>query len=80
MAEPTETPPPNTQADMGVGGHLRERELGLRHHVTKYVIAWPGHVTIIGRRGGGDLLRHRSLDTRQIGQEMHALGLLGPMP
>jgi len=36
-----------------VGGHVRERELGPRNHVTCYVIAWPGHVTIPGGEGGG---------------------------
>ena len=29
---------------------------------------------------GGDPSRHRSRDTRQIGEEMRALSLLGPMP
>ena len=45
--------PPNTQADLGVGGHVRERELGQRDHVTCYVIAWACHVTIPGQREGG---------------------------
>ena len=36
-------------------------------------------MTIPGRRDGGDPLRHRSRDTRQIGGEMGVLGLLGPM-
>ena len=53
MAGPTETPTPPTQADLKVGGHERERELGLRDHVTCYVIARPGHVSKPGRRGGG---------------------------
>ena len=70
---PTELPPPlpHTQADLGVGGQLRERELGPRDHVTCYVIAQPGHVTILGRRGG-DPPRHRSSDTSVIGGEMRA--------
>ena len=50
---PTETPPPHRQADLGVGGHVREEELSPRDHVTCYVIARPGYVTIPGRRGGG---------------------------
>ena len=37
----------------GWGGHVRERELGPRDHVTCYFIAQPCHVTISGRRGGG---------------------------
>ena len=45
--------PPHTQADLGVGGHVRERALSPRDHVTKYVIAWPCHVTISRRRWGG---------------------------
>ena len=45
--------PPHTQADLGVGGNVRERELDPRDHVTCYVIAWPGHMTIPRRRGGG---------------------------
>ena len=36
-----------------VGGHVRERELGSRDHVTYYTITRPCHVTISGRRGGG---------------------------
>ena len=75
-----ETPPPHTQADLGVGGQLRERELGPHDHMTCHVIAWPGHETIPGRRGGGDPPHHRSRDTSFIGGEMHALGLIGPMP
>ena len=67
---PTETPPPHTQADLGVGGRVRERELGPRDHVTCYVIARPCHVTISGRRGGGP--------TSISGREMRALGLLLP--
>ena len=57
--------PPHTQADLGVGGQLRERELG--------------HVTIPGQRGG-DSPRHRSRDTSFIGGVMLALSLIGPMP
>ena len=57
---------------------VRKRELGPRDHVTCYVIARPGHVTIPGRRGGGPTAW--SCDTRQIGGEMGALSLLGPMP
>ena len=45
--------PPHTQADLRVGGRIRESELGPRDHVTCYVIAQPCHVTIPGRRGGG---------------------------
>jgi len=75
---PTETPPPHTQADLGVGGRVRERELGTRDHVTCYVITRPCHVTIPGRRGG-DPLRHRSRDTSFIGRELRTLGLVGPM-
>jgi len=67
---PTETPPPHTQAELGVGGHVRERELGLHDHVTFYVIARPCHVTVSRRRGGGP--------TSVIGGEMRALGLLLP--
>ena len=74
---PTETPPPHTQAELGVGGHIRERKLGPRDNVTCYVIAQPCHVTIFGWRGG-DPLRHRSHDTSLIGGEMRALGLLLP--
>ena len=77
---PTETPPPHTQADLGVGGHVRERELGPRDHMTCYVIARPCHVTIPGRRGRGDPPCHRSRDTSFIGGELCALGLVGPMP
>ena len=77
-AGPTETPPPHTQAELGVGGHIRERELGLRDHVTCYVMARPGHVTIPKQRGEGDSPRHRSRDTSVIGREMRALGLLLP--
>ena len=62
-----------------MGGHVRERELGPHNHVTKFVIVRPGHVTIPGRRGGGAPPRPRSRDTRQIGGEMRALSLLGPM-
>ena len=51
-AGPTETPPPHTQADLGVGGHVRERELGPRNHVTCYFIAQPCHATLSGRRVG----------------------------
>ena len=76
-AGPTETPPPHTQADLGVGGHVRERELGVRDHVTCYVIGPPCHVTISGRRGG-DPPHHRSHDTSVIGGDMHALDLLLP--
>ena len=47
------SPPRHTQADLGVGGHVRERELSPRDHVTCYVIARPCHVTISGRSGGG---------------------------
>ena len=46
-------PSPHTQADLGVGGHVRERELGPRDHVTCYIIAQPSHVTIPRQRGGG---------------------------
>ena len=46
-------PSPPYKADLGVGGHVRERELGPRNHVTSYVIARPCHVTISVRRGGG---------------------------
>ena len=45
--------PPHIQAELGVGGHVRERELGLRNHVTCYVIARPCHVTISSGEGGG---------------------------
>ena len=62
--------PPHTQADLGMGGRVRERELGLRDHVTCYVITRPCHVTVSGRRGGG----HTSV----ISGEKRALGLLLP--
>ena len=45
-----------------------------------YVIARPCHVTIPGRRGGGDPPRHRSREPSFIGGEFRALGLVGPMP
>ena len=77
VAGPMETPPPHIQADLGVGGCVRERELGPRNHVTSYVIARPCHVNVSGRRGG-DPPRHRSRDTSLIGEEMRALGLLLP--
>ena len=35
-------------------------------------------MTIAGWKGG-DPLRHKSYDTRRVGGEMRALGLLGPM-
>jgi len=73
-----ETPPPHTQADLGVGGHVRERELSPCDHMTCYVIAWPCHVTVSGRRGWGDPPCHRLRDTRVIGGEMRALCLLLP--
>ena len=76
-AGPTETSPPHTQADLGVGGRVRERELGPCDHVTSYVIALPCHVTVSGWMGG-DPLRHRSCDTSVIGGEMRAIGLLLP--
>ena len=79
MAGPTENPPPHTQADLGVGGRVRERELRPRDHVTSYVITRPCHVTV-SRQRGGDPPRHRSRDTNFIGEEMRALGLIGPMP
>ena len=44
-----------------------------------YPPTYCGLVYIPGREGG-DPPRHRSRDTRQIGGEMHALGLIGPMP
>ena len=72
-------PSPHTQADLGVGGHVRERELGPRDHMTCYVITRPCHVTIPGRRGG-DPLRHRSRDTIFISRELRTLGLVGPLP
>ena len=71
-------PSPHTQADLGVGGRVRERELGPRDQVT-YVIERPCHVTISGQRGGGPL-RHRSCDTSFIGGELRTLGLLDLMP
>ena len=80
VAGPMELPPPHTQAVLGVGGQLRERELGPRDHVTCHVIARPSHVTIPGRRGGGDASRHRSHDTSFIRGELRMLGLVGPMP
>jgi len=58
------TSPPHTQADLGVGGRVRERELGPRDHVTSYVIARPCHVTVSGRRGGGTHKRHQRRDAR----------------
>jgi len=62
----TETPPPHTQADLGVGGYIRMRELGPCDHVTSYVIARPGHVTIPGRRRGGThrIIGHVTQDRR----------------
>ena len=45
--------PLHTQAHLGVGGRIRERELGPRDHVTSYVIVRPCHVTVSGQRGGG---------------------------
>ena len=63
-AGPTETPPPHTQADLGVGGPVRERELGPRDHLTSYVTSQPCHVTVYGRRGGGTHKRHRRRDAR----------------
>ena len=71
--------PPHTQADLGVGGQERERELGPHDLVTCYVIVRPCQVTIPGQRGGGDPPRHRSRDTSFIGRELRALGLVGPM-
>ena len=46
-------PSPHTQADLGVGGRVREGELSPLNHVTNYVITLPCHVTVSGRRGGG---------------------------
>ena len=46
-------PPIHRQIDLGVGGHVRERELGPRDHMTCYVMARPGHVITSGPRGGG---------------------------
>jgi hypothetical protein len=47
-------PSPQYTGRPGGGGTLeRERELCPRDHVTSYVIAWPGHVTKTGWRGGG---------------------------
>ena len=68
-----ETPPPHTQAHLGVGVHLRERELGPRDHVTCYVIARSSQVAIPGWRGGEDPPR----DTSFTGGELRALGLIG---
>ena len=72
--------PPYTGRSGGVGGRVRERELGPSDHVTCYVIARPYHVTIPGRRGGGDPPHHRSRDIRHIGGVMRALSLIGPLP
>jgi len=66
-------PPPHTQADLGVGGRVRERDSG-------YIIARPRHVTVSGRRWGGDPPHHRSRDTSFISRELRTLGLVGPMP
>ena len=45
--------PPIHRQIWGWGGHVRERELRPRDHVTFYVIARPCHVNISRRRGGG---------------------------
>ena len=58
-------PSPPYTGRSGGGGRVRERELGPRDHVTCYVIAWPCHVTVSGRReGGGTHKRHRLRDER----------------
>ena len=80
MCGGTHGDPPHTQADLGVGGRVRERELCPRDHMTCYVIVRPCHVTIPGQREGGDPQRHRSRDTSFIGEELSVLGLEGPMP
>ena len=49
-------PYPPYYADLGVGGQLRERELGPCDHMTCRVITRPGHVTIPGRRGAGPIV------------------------
>ena len=73
MCGETHGDPPHTQADLGVGGCVRERELQLHHHAAR------SRDQNRAERGG-DPPRHRSCDTRQIGRDMRALGLVGPMP
>jgi len=71
--------PPYTGRSGGGGTRKRERTRSaqsrdlLRHCVAR-------SRDNPGRRGGGDPPRHRSRDTRQIGWELRALGLVGPMP
>ena len=75
-------PSPPYTGQLGGGGTVDEstglyrrrvhgRELGPCDHVT-------GHVTIPGRRGGGDPSHDRSRDITYIGRNLHALGLIGP--
>ena len=79
MAGPTETPPLHTKADLGVGGtRKRERTRSVRSHDLLHHCAAGSRDHSWAERGG-DPPRHRSCDTRQIGGEMRALGLLGPM-
>ena len=77
-AGPTETLPPHTQAELGVGGHVRERELSPRNHLTCYVLACHSHVTIPGQRGEGTHRVIGHFDTSVICGEMHSLDLLLP--
>jgi hypothetical protein len=71
--------PPHTQADLGVGGRVRERTRSERSRDLLRHRAALSHDDTWAERGG-DPPRHRSRDTSFIGGELRALSLVCPMP
>ena len=71
--------PPYTGRSGGGGTHKKERTRSALSRDLLHHRAALSRDRIQAERGGDPPL-HRSRDTRQIGGEMRALGLVGPMP